>query len=381
MLVIDDLTIIICGILVMLALASVLADSFLRKVKVDETIVERADLQPVSVIIIADNNSRELDKNLPAYLSQNYPAGYEVIVVVSKNEDNIDDMLKSYSGHDNLYTTFLPDSSRYMSRRKLAVTLGVKAAKNELILLADAECHPNTDNWIHAMASAGISNNAGMVIGYSNYDAGIKHFYMFERMFREFAFMREAANGSPYAMAGNNLLFRKSIFMEGKGYQGNLKYLRGEYEFLVNKYGYSHNVAVATDLDCFLTENVPTKNTFTNKCVFYAETRRHLERGLKHRLSFNADMLFLHLNVLVAVLCGVFGGLAEHWLVLLVSILSLLVPLITRTITARRAAHSVNFSLHAWCVVPYEMRLVWHNFATFCRYKRADKTDFISHKS
>jgi len=395
MLIFDGLTLIVCGALVLLAAASALTDTFMRRLPqgagcadgegcaVGEGSADSAErLEPVTVIIVADNNARELDKHLPAFLSQSYPAGYEVVVVVSRDEDNTDDVLKAcMARHENLRTTFVPDSSRYMSRRKLAITLGVRAAKHNLILLTDAGCRPDTGRWISAMASARASSGAGMVIGYSNYDAEATPFSRFERLFREFAFMREAAAGRPYAMAGSNLLFSKSMFMEGKGFQGNLKYLRGEYEFLVNKYGRSHRAAAAAAPDSFLTEDAPTRKARASRSVFYAETRRHLERGLRHRLAFNADMLSLHLCLLAPLAAAVFACLTGRWPVLPVAALALLVPLITRSVAARRAARSFSLSLPAWLAVPFETRLVWHNLATLCRHKRADKTDFISHKS
>lgn len=381
MLIFDDLTIIICVVLLLLALLSVLADSFMRRIPATDCNVENGRFRPVSIIIIADNSSQELNKHLPAFLSQDYPAGYEVIVVVGKNEDDTDDVLKTFGGHGNLYTTFVPDSSRYMSRRKLAITLGVKAAKNDLILLTDAECCPDTDKWIQSMAGTCIVNNADMVIGYSNYDAETKHFRIFERLFREYSFMREAAQGHPYAIAGNNLMIKKSMFMEGKGFQGNLKYLRGEYEFIVNKYGELNNVAVSTSPDSYLAEDVPTKRTFINKGVFYAETRRHLGRGFSHRAVFNADMFFLHTGLWLPVLGGIYAGLTGRWIALAVALVALVVPVITRTITARRAVSLFKAPLSASGFFVNELRLVWHNLAVAWRHKKADNTDFISHKS
>lgn len=52
------------------------------------------NLKPVSVVIISDNNSVELDNNLKYFLSQDYSAGYEIIVVVSRDEDGTADVLK-----------------------------------------------------------------------------------------------------------------------------------------------------------------------------------------------------------------------------------------------------------------------------------------------
>jgi len=382
MLIFDGLTIVICAVLLLLTIASVLSDTFLKGVPKEDYTSETDSLKPVSVVVISDNSAHELNKHLPVFLSQDYPAGYEVIVVVSKNEDDTDDVLKTYaSRHGNLYTTFVPDSSRYMSRHKLAITLGVKAAKHNMILLTDADCHPNSDKWILSMAETSLNGGASIVVGYSNYEDGTKRFRQFDLLHRQYSLLREVKNGRPYAIAGRNLLFSKDMFLQGKGFQGNLKYLRGENEFLVNKYGAEHTTAIATSPDSRLTEDEPMRREYMNRCIFYAETRRHLAHSLRHRLAFNVDMLSLYLCLMASLAVGVYAGLNFRWIELAVAVFSFIVPFVTRSLMGRRAISFFGLAISSLAVVPYELGLVWHNFAVAVRHKRADKTEFISHKS
>ena len=381
MLIIDDLTLIICGVLVLFAVLSVVLDTFIKRMPDDRDEAVPEDLQPVSVIVIADNNSRELDKHLSVFLSQDYPAGYEVIVVVSKDEDETDEVLKKYARHANFYTTFVPDSSRYMSRHKLAITLGVKAAKNNLILLTNADCCPVSDRWITSMVSAFKSQDADVLSGYSNYDSDTDSFRVFERLHREYAFMCEMASGRPYATAGSNLMFRKDMFMQEKGFQGNLKYLRGEYEFLVNKYGRNYNVAVTTAPESYLTEVKPTQKAYVSRGIFYAETRKHLLGGALHRAAFNADMWSLHLCLLLSIGGGVFAGLTSRWIELGIAVLTLVIPCVARTFMAKRAIRFFDVPTKFSMAFLYELRFMWHSLVIAIRHKRADKVDFICHKS
>ena len=149
----DGLTITICGVLLVLTLLSVVLDLFRKKVSSCEIHDDAENGKPVSVVIIADNNDGALKANLPLFLSQDYPGGFEVIVVVASDGDDTAGVIESYSKVPNFYATYVPKSSRYMSRRKLAVTLGVKAAKHEWVLLTDAACCPVTDKWIGNMSS------------------------------------------------------------------------------------------------------------------------------------------------------------------------------------------------------------------------------------
>ena len=163
-------TIVICAIIIVAAFITPLINIFFRKVEDEESATDDSQLPCLSVLLTVQDNARELEQHLPAMLTQDYPAGFEVIVVVGKGEDDTDDVLKKLSAtYPNLYTTFIPDSSRYMSRKKLAVTLGVKAARHEWILMTEASCQPASDQWLKTMARH-CQEGTDMVIGYGNYN-------------------------------------------------------------------------------------------------------------------------------------------------------------------------------------------------------------------
>lgn len=378
----DTVTIVICAVLVVLALLSSFLDTFFRKVRAggDGPSGPATPCRPVSVIVVADNNAEDLRANLDPLLSQDYEPGYEVIVVVDKDEDGTGDFLKAYGKRPNLYTTFVPDSSRYMSRRKLAITLGVKAAKNELILLTDATCRPVSDKWISVMASR-LDEGTDIVMGYSNYihEAGL--FKVFYRFHCEYSNFREACNGAAYGMAGNNIMFRKDVFMAGNGFQGNLKYLRGEYVFLVNKYAGQGNAAVETSCEGRVEDRVPTRKEWHSVNLFYRETRRHLDRSFSHRLAFNLDMLSLYAGLVAGDGSAVYAVLTQMWLMLPFSAVALFLPVVVRLLNARRAMRLFGESVPLWKVFPFELRLVWHNLRYAISYRFTDKYEFTSHKS
>lgn len=378
----DTVTIVICAVLVVLALLSSFLDTFFRKVRAggDGPSGPATPCRPVSVIVVADNNAEDLRVNLDSLLSQDYEPGYEVIVVVDKDEDGTGDFLKAYGKRPNLYTTFVPDSSRYMSRRKLAITLGVKAAKNELILLTDATCRPVSDKWISVMASR-LDEGTDIVMGYSNYihEAGL--FKVFYRFHCEYSNFREACNGAAYGMAGNNIMFRKDVFMAGNGFQGNLKYLRGEYGFLVNKYAGHGNAAVETSCEGRVEDRVPTRKEWHSVNLFYRETRRHLDRSFSHRLAFNLDMLSLYAGLVAGAGSAVYAVLTQMWLMLPFSAVALFLPVVVRLLNARRAMRLFGESVPLWKVFPFELRLVWHNLRYAISYRFTDKYEFTSHKS
>lgn len=380
--IVDNITIVICAVLIVLAVLSSLLDLFFKKIPTsgDEDGQGSDACQPVSVIIICDNNAEELRTNLPVFLEQDYPAGYELIVVIDKDEDGSGDVLKTFSSYPNLYTTFVPETSRYMSRRKLAITLGVKAAKNEWVLLTDATCRPASDKWISRMAS-GCSENVDIVLGYSNYSCDDANFKVFYRFHREYALLREALGGTAYGMAGNNLMFRKSMFMKGNGFQGNLKYLRGEYEFIANKYSREDNVAIEIHPESHLSDAPSSTKAWRNMNVFYVETRRRLDRGFKHKFMFDVDMISMHLCLLCSLGAAAWSAVYSQWLILSFACLSLLILIVARILNAKRSMRAFGLNVSWWKIFPFELRIVWHNLRFAIVYVFADKYDFISHKS
>lgn len=379
MLTFDSITLVVCVILVLFTILSSLTDIFLRRIHGNDKMGD-TERKPVSVILISDNNSCELEKNLPMFLTQDYPAGYEVIVVVCKDEDGTRDVLKTFGKYENLYSTFVPDSSRYVSHRKLAVTLGVKAAKHEWMLLTDASCHPNTDKWIDTMSSR-CRDGVDLVFGYSNYSDEASSFQRFNRLHREYAMMHDVFRNKVYGMTGNNLMFRKSLFMAGDGFRNNLKYIRGEYDFILNKYAGRDNVVVETSPDSFIVEAAPTKKEWRNKKLFYVETRKHLKRGFVHKLIFNLDMFSLNVCFLLSLVSSAYSVLSCHWLILPFSIVALVCPFVIRTFNARRVMKRfTEDNIGYWRTIPFELYTIWHNLKFMIRYKLSDKYEYISHK-
>ena len=100
------------------------------------------ELPPLSVVICARNESENLRRNLPTILKQDYP-DFEVIVINDGSTDESEDLLSALEEeYPNLYHSFTPDSARYISRKKLALTLGIKASKHDWLVFTEADCAP-----------------------------------------------------------------------------------------------------------------------------------------------------------------------------------------------------------------------------------------------
>lgn len=370
---IDTLTIVLCVCLVFMAVLSSLCNGFIRRPR-HKGGGNAQGAHGFSIVIATHDNAAALERNLPRLLTQDYEAGYEVIVVDESSTDDTEDVLKRLKAKfPNLYTTFIPESSHYLSRRKLALTVGVKAAKNEWIIFTDADCAPEDDNWLKAMAKY-CDDNTDIAFGYTNYSHDTKGFYRFERLLTYCYITRSAV---PYRYNGNNLAVRKSVFMDRNGFLKNLKYLRGEYDFMVNEYASAGRTAVVPPSETVVRQDAPSHKSWINTGLYYIETRKHLSRSVRFRMLPNLNTLLLHLNYIIEIAALAYSLLCHNIVVMSAAIAALVITLALRIIIAKRTMGIFGENIAGIKIPFFEIRIMWHNIRLMLKHRMADKYDFI----
>ena len=381
--IIDNLSIIACLIIVLLTATSLLANPFVRKIQnegeADPRLVDEQHLPNVTILVLANNNAQALDAHLPLLLTQEYPAAYEVVVVGEQGDLNVETVVKQFSQNKHLYATYIPPRSLFMSKKKLAVALGVKAAHYDWVILLDSNCYPVSDTWLKSMASH-MDIDANLVIGYSNYDEETKSYYRFDRLRNDCYLLRCAQRSIAYRANGVNIAFRKSEFIKDDGYRGNLHLVNGEYDFIVNKYARTDSARIAIDEDAWIREEKPTPKVWHDRNICYANVRKYLERSFGIRALYNVDMTMMHLNYIVLVLAIVAASILQNWIVLAVASLALILTLVLRSMAAVKVYRQFGEHIACWKTVFFELYIVWHSLATNIRYAKSDKRDFSTHK-
>ena len=304
---IDTLTLVASGILLLMALITPMLSPHFRRSRHD--MPQGATTQPrITVLLVSNGDHVALDEHLPIYLTQDYAPGYDVVVVSEKADAETDNVLKRYANNERLYSTFVPESSRYMSKNKLAITLGVKAAKNDWIVLTDPRCKPMGSDWLSSLSQS-LADNDSIVLGYVNYSEESKPYHRFEQMHTALYLLRAAQRGEAYRTNCPLVAFKKKDFMENNGFVEHLRYSIGEYEFLVNKYGKLGDSEVAISPQAWLTEDPIHEKTWQNRQVYYEETKKHLEGGMGVRSLYLTDQMMLHLNFILEIVAMAFAGL------------------------------------------------------------------------
>lgn len=377
--IISTTTIIAGAVVVLLAVLGSLINPFLRSLRFQKT--GTAENQPpVSILITAHDNLAELERNLPMFLRQQYAADYQVIVVCQSTDGETQDFLKRTAAENpHLYYTYIPESSRYMSRKKLQITLGVKAAKHEWIILTEPNCRPSNDKWLQTMARQCQDPNH-LVLGYVALDEETKSVRRFDSIRKAYYVLRRAQQTYGYRSHMPNVAFRKSDFMKEQGYQGNLEYVRGEYDFLVNKYALCGDTATELDCDAWLIREAPSNKSWHNAHLYLQASRKSLERAGSMRTLMFFDHLMPHLSLIATLAVAAYSILMKNWILTGCAGFSFLLLFIVRMLIANKAIKHFDDGIAMFKLPFFEYGIIWRNLATKLRYWRADKNDFTSHK-
>lgn len=235
----------------------------------------------VSVILCAHNESYNLSYYLQALLTQDYPL-YEVIVVDDGSEDETRAVVESYMVRDpRLRMTFVPYGARVGSTKKLALTLAAKAAQYEFLLLTDADCIPESNQWIRTMM-AGFEENKDIVLGFGAYfgeKGHVNRLVRYDTLFNGLHYLGAALCGYPYMGVGRNLAYRKSLFFDSGGFTHLMGSRAGDDDLFVNHVATKANTAVVLSRDSYTWS--PAKKTMKE---WWQQKRRHLSVSPQYRL-------------------------------------------------------------------------------------------------
>jgi len=271
---------------------------------------------PVSVIISARNEAQNLSENLPSILQQNYP-DFEVVVINDCSFDSSDLVLEEFARqYPNLKVVTITEHERFKTGKKFALTLGIKAAKNEHLLFTDADCKPASTYWIARMAANFTMPAVQIVLGYSPYiktRGFLNSFIRFETFKTAINYLSSAIIGDAYMGIGRNLAYTKTLFFNAKGFAVHMHVLSGDDDLFVNQNATPDNTAVEIHADSFVfTEAKTTMSSW------FRQKKRHFGVGkiykARHKRLLSLDAASGFLFYILLTLCLVFNF--EPWLAL-----------------------------------------------------------------
>lgn len=215
-----------------------------------------ADYLPASVVIYSQGDAENLTALLESVLGQDYPAAFEVIVVNEGESADVRDAVSMLrASHSNLYLTFTPEGVVNLSRKKLALTLGVKAARYDIVVLTTTAAVIESPLWLRRMMSRfDRDGKTEVVLGFSYVDP--EEDEAFGRRKRAFDYVADSVRWLAVAVAGKpfrgteyNIAYRKEAFMRNKGFARTLNLHYGDDDIFVSEIARKGNTEVELSED------------------------------------------------------------------------------------------------------------------------------------
>ena len=274
------------------------------------------EISPVSVIVCARNEEENLKELVPLLLEQDHKE-YEVIIVLDRCFDQSLDYMKSLEPHHpNLRTLIIDYVPDQFHPKKFGLTLAIKGAKYDWVLLTDADCRPVSQKWVSGMAKH-FTDKRDIVLGYSPYfqEKGILNAYIgYETFHTAFQYLSSARLGIPYMGVGRNLAYRKSLFLDNLGFGMHQRITGGDDDLFVQSHATRSNTGIAMGMELQiyskpkqrLDEYLRQKKRHYSVSKYYDPViiLRHLIRGNIHLLLWLSFIILAILNVETLLVCG-----------------------------------------------------------------------------
>lgn len=277
---------------------------FIRGWKRHPEEVPDAPLPALSIVICARNEAKNLARNLPAVLEQDYP-DFEVLVVDDGSTDDTPKTLEQLKDqYPRLKTLRISPEEKQGIGKKFALRKGVEAASGDMVLLTDADCRPASAVWAKKMALA--LGDKAIVLGVSPFEteSGFTNgLAAYETATTAWQYIAYARSGSPYMGVGRNMGYKRSAFLARNWSAEELQLPSGDDDLFVQSEAGSGNTAVCTDPDAYTISAAPA--TMRD---WYRQKKRHLATGHRyqpaHRILLGTFLLSKAVVYLGSWCCG-----------------------------------------------------------------------------
>lgn len=238
-----------------------------------------------TLLIITHDEEEKLTRNLPLLLSQQGAEDYEVVVVDMNSEDNTIELLNTLEeSHRHLRHLSLPTSARDISRERLALHLGMRAAntKNVLILrpgiqvpdeqwLANVEKRWRTDGDIILIPTKRVRSKGGRDFFTAGHEA-----------WRKSLNLKQAQKHNLFRAASNVVGLNKEKFLTYNSPARHLALKTGTLDIFISHTATIYNTIIITETSLVPHEEpINSSHLWAQMRLFDVETRKHLTRKSK----------------------------------------------------------------------------------------------------
>ena len=263
------------------------------------------ELEPISVVVCARDSYEQLTELIPALLGQDYPQ-FEVVVVNDCSEDETEEYLKDLERRESrIKPVQLRQHLNFFNGKKFPLSMGIKSASYDLMVLTDADCMPTSDQWLRSMVS-GYGYDTEVVVSHSRYrnTGGLLNLLIrFEAVQNATMYLSAALAGKPYRGVGKNLSYRQRLFFRNKGFTSHYAMAAGDDDVFISQTANKRNTKVVIDPENTIESNPPQSfgAWVRSRCNKYA-TIAMLKANARSFAALHYWSQFLFYGCLIAIL-------------------------------------------------------------------------------
>ena len=280
----------------------------------------KSDLPSVSVIICARNEEDNLFNNLPKILEQNYPK-FEVIIVNDQSQDGSMHIIKAYKNkYPFIKYIELEKNKHRQFGKKLPLTVGISGASNELIVVTDADCQPNSTFWLQHIAK-NYQGEKQIVLGFSPYNKAkgfLNKIIRFDTSIIAITYMSFAKTALSYMGVGRNMAYSKERYLSVDGFKNHYHIASGDDDLFIKDAGTRKNVAIELNPESFV-YTTPEKTWIK----WISQKQRHFTTSPEYRLINKLFLGMLPLSMLIMYITFFILLFNTEWVYFILAVFSL----------------------------------------------------------
>ena len=270
----------------------------------------------VSVIVCAKNEADNVFRFIPLLAEQDYP-DYEILLIDDASSDTTLEIFEEFEKqYSNVRLVKVKNNEAFWGNKKYALTLGIKAAKKDYLLLLDADCYPASKDWITTMSSQ-FTMQKTIVLGYGAYEKVANSFLnkiiRFETLLTAVQYFSWAKIGKPYMGIGRNLAYKKEEFFNVNGFISHIQVRSGDDDLFINQVATKKNTTI-----CYAPESFTYSEPKTKFKDWFNQKRRHVSTAQLYKPFDKIQLtLFYVSQLLFFILATLLLAFQFQWIIVL----------------------------------------------------------------
>ena len=181
----------------------------------------QSNLPPVSVVISARNEEKNISNLLNDLVHQSIDKNHlEILIANDRSDDSTGEIIDRFASEYSFIKTIHINKKHTMAPKKYALTQAIDNSNGEIIIATDADCRVPRD-WVKSMGLL-VQNTGKIVIGYSKIDSGNTLINEFQKI--DFLGIMAAnggllTHGIVCSGSGQNLAYKKEDFYKINGFE------------------------------------------------------------------------------------------------------------------------------------------------------------------